>query len=64
MFSQVFSIWFRNGGNGGPAPEAKMGAIPLLIDVVNDTDHVAPAARRLSPHPAGWRVVELEHWNW
>ena len=40
-----------------------MGAIPLLIDVVNDTDHVAPAARRLSPHPAGWRVVELEHWN-
>lgn len=30
--------------------EAKMGGIPLLIDVVNDTERVAPAASLLGSH--------------
>lgn len=40
----LLSILATNADNR--AVIAKMGAIPLLIDVVNDTDHVAPAARK------------------
>ena len=45
-------------------PEAKMGAIPLLIDVVNDTERVAPAARRLGRQGSGGRWVRIHRGYW
>ena len=48
---------WKNGG--GSWPEAKMGAIPLLIDVVKDTDLVAPAARCL----AASSVLKIIKWQ-
>eukprot|EP00435_Cladocopium_sp_Y103_P060070 s532_g21.t2 len=46
----LLSILATNADNR--AVIAKMGAIPLLIDVVNDTDSVAPAARHLGRNDA------------